>query len=43
MQRWACGLSYHGGRYHGWQKQTHLRETIEEKLQEALESVADAP
>ena len=43
MQKWACGLSYHGGRYHGWQKQTHLRETIEEKLQGALESIADGP
>lgn len=43
MHRWACGLSYLGGQYHGWQKQPQLRSTVEEVLQSALESVADGP
>ena len=41
IQKWACGISYMGTRYHGWQKQPSLPETVEAVVQSALSSVAD--
>ena len=41
MQRWACGVSYMGTAYHGWQKQPDLPNTVEQTVQSALEFVAD--
>ena len=43
MQRWACGVSYLGGHYHGWQKQPYLKSTVEQVLTEAVSEIADAP
>ena len=43
MQKWACGLTYLGSQYHGWQKQPTIAETVEAKVVEALSSVASHP
>ena len=43
MQKWACGVSYLGSGYHGWQKQPGLSATIEQTLADALSAVADEP
>ena len=43
MQRWACGVSYVGTDYHGWQKQPGLAATVEQVIMRALQQVADAP
>ena len=41
MPRWACGVSYLGTQFHGWQKQPALANTVEQVVQHALSSVAD--
>ncbi len=41
MQRWACGVSYLGDHFHGWQKQSKISATIEQALMTALSKIAD--
>ena len=43
MQRWACGVSYLGDHFHGWQKQPKISATIEQELITALSKIADEP
>lgn len=42
LQRWALGVEYHGGGYHGWQRQNGLP-TIQAELEAALSAVAGTP
>ena len=41
--RIALGVSYDGSQYFGWQKQKHETETVQERLEQALSSVANQP
>lgn len=41
--RIALGIEYSGARFHGWQRQSHTRYTIQGFLEQALSEVADAP
>ena len=43
MQKWACGLTYLGSQYHGWQKQPTITKTVESNVVEALSSIASHP
>ena len=40
--RIALGLAYHGGAFHGWQRQKETR-TVQATLEEALSRIADHP
>jgi tRNA pseudouridine38-40 synthase len=42
VQRYACGVEYHGGHFAGWQIQASAR-SVEGVLQAAVEQVADHP
>ncbi len=42
MQRWALGVEYHGGAFHGWQRQVQLS-TVQGVLEAALSAVAGMP
>ena len=42
-QRWAMGVSYEGTRYHGWQSQLDVSETVQAKVEQALSKVANEP
>ncbi|MBI2380140.1 MAG: tRNA pseudouridine(38-40) synthase TruA [Gammaproteobacteria bacterium] len=39
--RIALGIEYNGARYHGWQRQSHTRYSVQEHLETALSGVAD--
>lgn len=41
MSRYAACIEYDGTAYSGWQRQGHIRNTIQEKLEAALSRVAD--
>ncbi|HSH84466.1 MAG TPA: tRNA pseudouridine(38-40) synthase TruA [Guyparkeria sp.] len=40
--RLAMGIEYDGGRYHGWQRQSHC-DSVQARLEKAISRVADAP
>ncbi len=40
--RIAVGVEYDGSRYHGWQRQGHDTNTVQQKLDEALSKVANS-
>ena len=40
--RIALGVAYHGGAFHGWQRQKETR-TVQGTLEEALSRIADHP
>jgi len=40
--RLAMGIEYDGGRYHGWQRQSHC-DSVQERLERAIGRVADGP
>ncbi|MFO7582498.1 tRNA pseudouridine(38-40) synthase TruA [Guyparkeria sp.] len=40
--RLAMGIEYDGGRYHGWQRQSHC-DSVQERLERAIGRVADRP
>ena len=40
--RLAMGIEYDGGRYHGWQRQSHC-DSVQARLEKAIGRVADAP
>ncbi|MGB3622809.1 tRNA pseudouridine(38-40) synthase TruA [Ketobacter sp. MCCC 1A13808] len=41
--RVAMGVEYDGSHFHGWQRQKHQTETVQEKLETALSKVANHP
>ena len=43
MARFAASISYHGGQYHGWQKQQDEIKTVEACLGTAIAKVANHP
>lgn len=40
--RLAMGIEYDGGRYHGWQRQSHS-DSVQERVERAISRVADGP
>ncbi|HER34141.1 MAG TPA: tRNA pseudouridine synthase A, partial [Halothiobacillaceae bacterium] len=40
--RLAMGIEYDGGRYHGWQRQSHC-DSVQARVETAIGRVADAP
>ena len=40
--RLAMGIEYDGGRYHGWQRQSHS-DSVQERVERAVSRVADGP
>ena len=40
--RLAMGIEYDGGRYHGWQRQSHC-DSVQARLEKAISRVADGP
>ena len=43
MERLAACIEYDGTRYSGWQRQGHIQNTIQEKLEQGLSVVANEP
>ena len=41
--RIALGIEYDGSAYHGWQRQGHETQTVQEVLEKALSKVANHP
>ena len=41
MKRFAASIEYFGSNYSGWQKQKQTSNTIQEKIEEALSSIAN--
>lgn len=39
IQRWCCGVEYHGGQLSGWQFQGHHTNTVQYELEHALSQV----
>ena len=42
LKRWAMGVRYEGTRYHGWQAQLDVSETVQTHVEKALSAVADS-
>lgn len=42
VKRFAAAVQYHGGSFHGWQRQSHST-SVQAQLEQALSKVADSP
>ena len=41
MKRFAASIEYYGTNYSGWQKQKQTLDTVQEKVENALSSIAN--